>query len=166
MLLYMSFCGGNRLPTSGLTRKTSKSKPGTFFGSNRYVPNFMFSTFYHEKHKRCNKVLRNQPINHCERPISCPAIVSDYSVTYRASVKAQDAFESWNACKFFWVRAASANVIIWSVAYVPHLLSHRYAFRYKNTEKAVGGALKILTFFYAIFLGLSSLKSQYSNQKS
>ena len=29
----------------------------------------------------------------------------------------------------------------------------------KNTEKAVGGALKILTFFYAIFLGQSSLKS-------
>src|SRR3989304_7284434 len=63
MLLYMSFCGGKRLPTSGLTRKTSKSKPGTFFASNRYVPNFMFfylfSAFTMQIGGRCNKVLHN-----------------------------------------------------------------------------------------------------------
>ena len=75
--------------------------------------------------RRCYKVLHNQPKIHCKIN-SYIVIVSGYAAACRASVIAQE------SC--------------WKLKLSPCPLS-------QNIEKTVEGALKILTFFYAIFLG-------------
>ena len=70
MLLCMSGFGGNRLPTSGLTRKRSKSKPATFFASNMYVPNFNLLYLFRIQHAwQCYKVFLDCRDTGCEEKI-------------------------------------------------------------------------------------------------